>query len=161
MDFSIEGNFAFEAGSYDSITSPVIHFNEMDDYPKQYVVTRNPMPDKKNPGPDYVIMDNAELKAFRSQRNNPIYSGRVRDYTSQYKPNKNTIAVESTKNDGIIRTSTEGFLNFFDRDDRMKWLLFSILIIFVSLVVQTVQLFTNNMILTRIINSKLENPNNE
>lgn len=154
MDFAHEGNLSFEAGAYDSVLYPVLNFNEIEEYPKQYVVTPNPM----GGNPEMVIMDNAELKALRSLEGKPLYSPKIKDYTSPRKPNRTTLyedEQDTKKSGNIVRTNVESFVGLFDKDDRMKWLLFSILIIFVSLVVQVFNTYTNNMILRNLIDIQL------
>jgi len=150
MDFSHENNLSFEAGAYDSILYPVLNFNELDEYPKQYVVTRNPAGND----PKMVIMDNAELKTMRSIENKPLYAPNIENYPKSCRVNKNSLFRDENelKNSGtIVRTNIESFVNLLDKDDRMKWLLFFILIIFVSFIVQIFNTYTNNMILQNLI----------
>ena len=154
MDFSYENNLSFEAGAYDSILYPVINFNELHDYPKRYIVTPNPTGND----PEMVVMNNASVKAMRSIERKPIYSRKIVDNTSPRKPHKNTMYSDEddTRSDsGIIRNNVESFTGLFDKDDRIKWLLFSILIIFVSLIMQTFNVYTNNTILKNMIDIQL------
>ena len=149
MDFSIEGNYAFEAGAYDSSIHPVVNFNELSEYPKQYVVTPNPLGND----PRMVIMDNAELKAMRSIEGKKLYADSIIDYTSPRHPGRKTLYSDTSmalKSGNIIKSGIETFTeSIFGKDS--SWLFYLLIIIFVVLLSQIVSMYHNNKLLRFII----------
>lgn len=168
MDFTQDGNYTFDPLYVDSSIEPIVNFSENDEYPKRYVVTRNPNPIKKGEAREkYVVMDNAELKQLRGQVGLPIYSKNITDYYSPYKYNTNVEkdSYVTDRENRMVRGSNESFTNditnslnslnnLMNNDSMFHMFLIIMIIVFAVLATQLFSLYSNNLLLKTLIKSK-------